>query len=1160
MDIDNNMNTVISYSLDKSCLILQTSTSSFHDRLNALRYIVSFINGKKDSTGKHINDINLGSKQRLTQLVLESVLQIIVTDDRTSDLWRRQVIRTECLLLLANLLESDVLFGDARAKLNELQAHLLSPTSYSSPQKHNLSLTSSQLSSPVNAQSPIQNYSTFSDDEIIDETSNICSPLYQYDNSSLGYNTPMSSLSIKPRPKLGPPGGWVRPGDSPCQSPNSVNQAFLSPIKESKSLKLNKVGSDEKIKNIRKLDKKTQSMLLDTLSLSPLSKMNNSPNRQFESPLSEPTSPFDSPDSNDSPLSQMLSKSLTDLSLLKPALLASKNRMKHKRHKNRPSVFFSSEHVTDNYALGTDPTNWIEQDRKLGYQKPRMWIPLPSVGIAAPLIPEQRSKNGDFSSDSIVKEYLQMQALISFIGDTVHPVDSKKNSKGSLKQRLSGAMDSSKFNEALKEIVQVWSPLVGSVLPDWAKFDDKDKFDVKEITLDESTELFASPYAVENKIVGSDHVESQEEKKIFFTKKILRDLLRKEKKYAGDAKSNLKNVLEYLSINDGESPSKMTRSSLENYENSIKSQKNNLQREMSVIQKLMNDTVKLQYSSLPNHYLVKIEGEGSRYRQLLQILTMTFCREKRRNLLTVAMGTWKINLVIKSSENNRKLYHHKAASVLTFQWTLKYRKVFTKLIIKKWCTKIVHLIYVERNAAAILIQTTYRWFRDRKNLILTQALYPFSGPLSNIELGLHRPNLKFFIPRFVRDNRRTYWMTAIIIQSMQRSSVQYRLYQDWRYKIRVIQSICRMWPILVYYRRLKAAIIKSQAWARRTIAVRKYKHIYRCAIIVQKYVRRYICIIQKLRKFDAMWLKQEAYLKVPIFLQCRRRIKKAKAKTLRIQRYKAKKLWATLLVQRNWYKVKEAYATFVLMSAYRARELEDDRLEKLATSMGRYKAARKIQRRYKDRFFEVLVTGAVKIQCWYRKSQGQSSVTKLRLEKWASRKLHHWARGMMKRKHAFVRKIQNLWWNCHPGNRIKHLWHRAKVRDLKLDSEDREKILKAASRIQARVRGITARLWAKRHKAAITIQRPLKFFLGRQRWKNRKRIAIRNGVRKFVSQLLDRSLKDVKVQTLNMHSRMMIKPQALIRGIYSYSASFNFHTNINNTITRFRLPTKNVKS
>jgi hypothetical protein len=326
------------------------------------------------------------------------------------------------------------------------------------------------------------------------------------------------------------------------------------------------------------------------------------------------------------------------------------------------------------------------------------------------------------------------------------------------------------------------------------------------------------------------------------------------------------------------------------------------------------------------------------------MLTITFCKEKRRNILTVAMGTWKINLVIKKSENNRKLYHHKAASVLAYQWTIKFRKVFTKHIIKKWCSKIVYVIYKERNAAALLIQTTYRWFRDRKNLILTQTLYPYSGPLSNIELGRHRPNVKFFIPQFVRDNRRTYWMTAVIIQSMQRCSVQYRIYQDWRYKIRLIQSICRMWPILVYYRRLKAATIKSQAWARRTIAVKRYTYTYRCVIIIQKYVRRFICIIQKLRKFDAIWQKTEAYLKVPIVLQCRRRIKKANARVLRIKRYREKKLWATLLVQRNWYRIKEAYATFVLMSAYRAREVEDERLEKLATSMGRYKAARNIQR------------------------------------------------------------------------------------------------------------------------------------------------------------------------------------------------------------------------
>jgi hypothetical protein len=101
---------------------------------------------------------------------------------------------------------------------------------------------------------------------------------------------------------------------------------------------------------------------------------------------------------------------------------------------------------------------------------------------------------------------------------------------------------------------------------------------------------------------------------------------------------------------------------------------------------------------------------------------------------------------------------------------------------------------------------------------------------------------------------------------------------------------------------------------------------------------------------------------------------------------------------------------------------------------------------------------------------------------------------------------------------------------MKLDANERTLILNAASRIQARVRGITARLWTMRHKAAITIQKPIKFFLARKRWKNWKRNAIRTGVRRFVSQLLERGLKDVKTQILTKHSRMMIKPQSLVRG------------------------------
>ena len=44
---------------------------------------------------------------------------MIISEDNTADLRRRQLIRTECFLILANLLGSNTLFGDAFKKIEE---------------------------------------------------------------------------------------------------------------------------------------------------------------------------------------------------------------------------------------------------------------------------------------------------------------------------------------------------------------------------------------------------------------------------------------------------------------------------------------------------------------------------------------------------------------------------------------------------------------------------------------------------------------------------------------------------------------------------------------------------------------------------------------------------------------------------------------------------------------------------------------------------------------------------------------------------------------------------------------------------------------------------------------------------------------------------------
>ncbi len=169
-----------------------------------------------------------------------------------------------------------------------------------------------------------------------------------------------------------------------------------------------------------------------------------------------------------------------------------------KTQQPRPSVLFGDRLEPNHLVPGADPYNYIEQDRKLGYQKPRMWFPAPGISNDANMLPPDRQSSNNSATDRVVQEYLQMRALASYVGDLVIPFEPPplapplgKNRNSNLKQvhsmgdsglsssnssmvsmtssRLSGFTDVTRFNAAMKEAAAIWSPLLGVHLPPWMK-------------------------------------------------------------------------------------------------------------------------------------------------------------------------------------------------------------------------------------------------------------------------------------------------------------------------------------------------------------------------------------------------------------------------------------------------------------------------------------------------------------------------------------------------------------------------------------------------------------------------------------------------------------------------------------------------------------------
>jgi len=104
------MSTVVSF--PTAVVVLETPSSSIDERLNALRFIQQFV-----ETGQEIS--NFTDKIKINQLVLDNVMLILHREDLIIDLRRRQLIRAECFLMLARVLESKTLFGGTQVEQSE---------------------------------------------------------------------------------------------------------------------------------------------------------------------------------------------------------------------------------------------------------------------------------------------------------------------------------------------------------------------------------------------------------------------------------------------------------------------------------------------------------------------------------------------------------------------------------------------------------------------------------------------------------------------------------------------------------------------------------------------------------------------------------------------------------------------------------------------------------------------------------------------------------------------------------------------------------------------------------------------------------------------------------------------------------------------------------
>ena len=798
------------------------------------------------------------------------------------------------------------------------------------------------------------------------------------------------------------------------------------------------------------------------------------------------------------------------------------------------------------------------------------------VDINHDLLPKARPRGyKELQAERITEDFLKMRALMSYVGDTVLPFKFKGDKAiGSYVTRKSPMLTSSHaYSDAITEAVQLWSPLFGATLPQWAKTR-KQKPKPKQSGVQSSqgtkdltnqiamASLPPPPAAAHNttsvpkelqgkvktlqNVIKNDQINEKQKQmaiegaqSILITKGSLKRLLRNELQLKEKSKEAYRRSLELISRsgNNGIDTNAVETTQNEIYVN-LEEEKLATSASCEALSALILDTVKVQYASLPSRYLLVADRGQAASRKSFEKAMVTFGDRKRLNFLALAMGTWKICLIEEDSRRKRPEYAKYASLILLGDWATnrKVRKI--KQWFSRWKTCISKSIFLERNTAALPIQCRYRIWRDTMKFKKMHLAGPYNGPLSDIYLAPNRGKaVKFSIPFLIRASRRMYWQAAILIQTHYRRFILRKEYYIKLRKVLLVQSIMRMFPKYIFFRRLKAATIRAQAYGRRTVKRNWFKKLKYCTIIVQKYVRRLLGLNLRRRLEDSYWNELEKPMAPIIRLQCRWRIFRAKKECAARRHRKERLTWAALCLQRCWYRKQNAFHTFMLMCAYRTVEREDAELENLCDSMGHYYCARVIQDFYRDHFYIRIIRSAISIQCWYRGRKGRSSVVQMRLITWASRKLRHWIRGMMRYRHKCSSKIAFTWWRAVPGRYRLHMHHRIHNWDIATDKRRYTKQAVAAARIQALLYAKKARRYVKYLRAAVTIQRPAKFFVARLLWRKQIYLKQHGWVLRIVDKMFGPAMEHavhficVSQNAVARHLQSMVRGALCRRGI-----------------------------
>ena len=129
---------------------------------------------------------------------------------------------------------------------------------------------------------------------------------------------------------------------------------------------------------------------------------------------------------------------------------------------------------------------------------------------------------------------------------------------------------------------------------------------------------------------------------------------------------------------------------------SLYNEKKNTIASAAALKKKTEDLIKIQYLSFPKRFLLLLEGAEANAKKEILILTRIFCSTKRRNILNVAFGCWKICLIENKSKERSIIYSKKAGVMLMKEWIKYMMKKMLYLAFKRCNLHLFNKHYLRR--------------------------------------------------------------------------------------------------------------------------------------------------------------------------------------------------------------------------------------------------------------------------------------------------------------------------------------------------------------------------------------------------------------------------------------------------------------------------------